>query len=330
MTTTQNTARVGLFFLLGIALIWVAYETLSDGKALKKRGYTLVAGFDNLKELKQGDDVRMAGVKIGSVGETRLTGRRAEALLRIDPTVQIAGDAVATIGSAGLLGTNYIAVDLGTPGVKPLAPDSEITTKPSADLNTIMTQLGELGNKLEGALGSMGEVFKGKEGQPSMFQRLDTLLSENSAKVDKAMTNLQEITDKVNHGEGTLGKLVNDPSLHDELLATVGELKTAAGDARSFMANAQTLVDQVKSGKGTLGALIYDETTGNEIRSVASNLKQVSDKLAKGEGTLGKLINDDSLFREAQSTIRKADRALDGMGDSGPITAVGVVAGALF
>lgn len=330
MTTTQNTARVGLFFLLGIALIWVSYETLSDGKALKSRGYNLVAGFENLKELKQGDDIRMAGVKIGSVQTTRLAGRRAEAVLRIDAAVKIAGDAQATIGSAGLLGTNYISINLGSSGSAPLQPDSEIRTAASADLNTIMTQLGELGTKLEASLGSVSEVLKGKDGQPSMFQRLDTLLTENSQKVNQAMTNLQEITDKVNHGEGTLGKLVNDPALHDNLLATVKELKGAAGDARNFVTDAQILINQVKSGKGTLGALIYDETTGNEIRAVTSNLKTVSDKLAKGEGTLGKLINDESLFREAQSTLRKADRALDGMGDSGPITAVGVVAGALF
>jgi phospholipid/cholesterol/gamma-HCH transport system substrate-binding protein len=86
----------------------------------------------------------------------------------------------------------------------------------------------------------------------------------------------------------------------------------------------------VKSGQGSLGTLIYDEQAGKDLKAIAANLKDVSDKLAKGEGTLGKLINDDSLFREAQGTLRKADRALDGMGDSGPITAVGVVAGALF
>ena len=330
MTTTQNTARVGLFFLLGIALIWVSYETLSDGKALKSRGYNLVAGFDNLKELKQGDDVRLAGVKIGSVQATRLAGRRAEAVLRIDPAVKIAGDAQATIGSAGLLGTNYVAINLGSASVPPLAPGAEIRTIASVDLNTIMIQLGELGGKLEGALGSMSEVLKGKDGQPSLFQRLDTLLTENSQKVNTTMINLQEITDKVNRGEGTLGKFINDPKLHDELLATVGDLRKAASDAKSVVSNAQTLIEQVKSGKGTLGALIYDEKTGNDIRTATSNLKEVSDKLAKGEGTLGKLINDDSLFREAQSTLRKADRALDGMGDSGPITAVGAVAGALF
>lgn len=330
MTTTQNTARVGLFFLLGVALIWVTFETLGDGNALRKKGYTVIAGFENLKELKSGDDVRMAGVKIGVVDSTRLENQRAVAVLRIDPAVEIAGDAQATIGSAGLLGTNYIAVTLGSLDVASLADGAEIQTTASADLGTIMTQIGELGSKLEDALGSISGVIGGKDGEPGMFQRLDTLLTENSEKVSASLSNLQEITAKVNAGEGTLGKLINDSSLHDELLASVGEIKSAANDARNFMTEAQLIVTQVKSGQGTLGTLIYDDQAGNDIKAVAANLKELSDKLAKGEGTLGKLINDDSLFREAQGTLRKADRALDSMGDSGPITAVGVLAGALF
>lgn len=330
MTTTQNTARVGLFFLLGVALIWVTFETLGDGNALKKNGYALIAGFENLKELKSGDDVRMAGVKIGVVATTRLENTRAVAELRIDPAVKIAGDALANIGSAGLLGTNYIAITLGSPDAPPLAAGGEIQTTASADLNTIMTQIGELGGKLEDALGSISGVIGGKEGEPGMFQRLDTLLTENSEKVNATLSNLQAITTKVNAGEGTLGKLINDPRLHDELLASVDEIKIAAGDARNFMKEAQVIVSQIKSGQGTLGALIYDDQAGNDIKAVAANLKELSDKLAKGEGTLGKLINDDGLYLEVQGTLRKADRALDGMSDSGPITAVGVVAGALF
>lgn len=330
MNNLHHTARVGLFFLLGVALIWVTYETLGNTSSLKKTGYTLVAGFDNLKELKAGDDIRMAGVRIGAVETTRLAGRRAEAVLRIDKRTEIAADAEATIASAGLLGTNYIAIDLGSPGAPALAPGSEIPTRASADLNTIMTQLGELGGKLEGTLGSIGEVFQGDADQPGLFQRLDTLLSENSTKIDEVMTNLQDITAKLNRGEGTLGKLINDPQLHDELLATVGEIKGAASDARTFVTDAQEIVNHVKTGQGTLGALVYDEKAGADLKATTANLRSVSDKLAKGEGTLGKLINDDTLYTSARSTLQKADRALDGLNDSGPITAVGVVANALF
>ena len=144
------------------------------------------------------------------------------------------------------------------------------------------------------------------------------------------MTNLQSVTDKINKGEGTLGKLINDSKIHDDLVATVGEIKTAAADAKTFMANAQTIIDQVKSGKGSLGALVFDEKIGADIRSVTQNLRDVSDKIARGEGTLGKLLTDDSLLKDTRAVLKKADRALDGFDDAGPITAVGVVARGLF
>jgi phospholipid/cholesterol/gamma-HCH transport system substrate-binding protein len=330
MNTAQQTARVGLFFLLGLALTWVTWETLSDGKLFKQTGYSLIAGFDNLKELKQGDEVRMAGVKIGSVERTRLAGRRAEAVLRIDPGVKIASDATATIVMAGLIGTNYIGLDLGSPGSPVLSDGAELRTKITPDINAIMTELGSLGQKLEGALGSITNTVSGDGKNPGLFQKLDRLVTDNSAKIDTTMTNLASATDKINKSEGTLGKLLNDSKLHDELVATVSEIRGAATDAKSFVADAQILVNQVKSGKGTLGALIFDETAGNDLKVVTSNLRDISEKIAKGEGTLGKLLTDDSLYLSAQSTLKKADRAIDGLGDSGPITAVGAAANVLF
>ena len=105
MNNFQQTARVGLFFILGLALTWVTFETLRGGKVFKDQGYNLIAGFETLKELKDGDEVRMAGVKIGEVEKTRLAGRRAEAILRINPDVKIKSDATATIVMAGLIGS---------------------------------------------------------------------------------------------------------------------------------------------------------------------------------------------------------------------------------
>ena len=332
MNNAQQTARVGLFFLLGLALTWVTFETLSGGKLFREEGYTLVAPFASLKELKSGDEVRMAGVKIGVVERTRLNAekRRAEALLRIDTDVKIPNDAVAAISMAGLIGTNYIGVDLGSATAPTLNPGDEIRTRTTPDLNSVMSDIGALGQKLESALGAFGNAMGGSSDQPGLFQKLDRLVTENHEKVTATMTNLQEITTKVNQGQGTIGRLVNDPALYDELVTTVQDIKSAAAGAKDFMANAQGILDQVKSGQGTLGALIYDNTTGENIKATVANVRAVSDKIAKGEGTLGKLINDDQLFQSAQSTLKKADRALDGMSDSGPITAVGIVANSLF
>jgi phospholipid/cholesterol/gamma-HCH transport system substrate-binding protein len=332
MNNAQQTARVGLFFVLGLALTWVTFATLSGGSIFKSKGYQLVAGFESLKELKTGDEVRMAGVTIGSVDHIRLdlAHRRAEAVLLIDPGVQIAGDATASIVMAGLIGTNYIGIDLGTAGAASLAPGAEIHTKVTPDINTIMTELGNLGQKLEGAFSSFSTAVSGDGKQPGLFQKLDKVITENSEKVTATMTNIKEITAKLNSGEGTLGKLINDPALHDELVAAVGEIKTTATQAKGFVTDAQAIIAQVKSGKGALGALVYDETAANDLKASVANIRAVSDKLAKGEGTLGKLINDDTLYTSAQGTLKKADRAIDSLGDSGPITAVGIVANSLF
>jgi phospholipid/cholesterol/gamma-HCH transport system substrate-binding protein len=331
MNTTQQTARVGLFFLLGVALVWVTFETLSDGKIFEERSHTIIAGFDDLRQLKTGDEVRLAGVKVGSVQKTRLAGRRAEAVLQIDPKVPIEQDAKATIVMSGLIGGNYISIEMGTPGSPPLADGAEIKTVSTPDLNALMSELGGLGKQLQESLGSFSTAINGDaKGGGGIIQKIDKILTDNTARLNATMVNLQQITDKINHGEGTLGKLVNSPELHDQLLATVGEIQTAAAQAKEFVANAEGIMAQVKSGQGTLGTLIYDPKAAADIRASIADIRSVSDKLAKGEGTLGKLLNDDSLYNSAEVTIKKVDRTLDGLNDSGPITAVGIVVNALF
>lgn len=331
MQNAQQTARVGLFFLLGMALIWVTFETLSGGKLwFKDKGYEIIAGFESLKELKEGDDVRMAGVKIGDVARTRLAGRRAEAILRIDSDKRIKGDATATIITQGLIGTGYVSIDLGTDAAPYLREGAEIRTRSSADLNTVMTQIGELGKKLEGALGSLGTALSGDGRSQGLVQRLDSVLTENRENLSRTTANLQQITERVNRGDGTLGRLINDTKLHDELLAGVAEIRSSVAQAKSFIANAQAIVDEVKAGKGTLGALVFDQKAGDDLKSSIASLRSVSEKLARGEGTLGQLINDDGLARDARALMKKADRALEGLDDTGPLTAVGVVANGLF
>jgi phospholipid/cholesterol/gamma-HCH transport system substrate-binding protein len=329
MNNTQQTFRVGLFFLLGLALTWVTFESLSGGHVFKEKGYTLIAGFSNLKGLKNGDEVQMAGVKIGVVARTQLGPQRVEAVLTIDPSIRIPNDAVASVQQSSLLGQNHLEVSFGTPGAPPLTDGQELKTKNTADMNEVIAQLGALGAKLESVAGDISKALGGGEGG-GLFQKLDKLVGDNSEKIGTTVTNLAEISAKLKNGDGTLGKLINDPKLHDELLASVDQIKAAATDAKNFMANAQSIVDQVKAGKGPLGALVFDEKITTDLRTTTANLRTISDQLAKGEGTLGKLIKDDSILRDAQAVMKKADRALDGLDDAGPITAVGVVAKSLF
>lgn len=330
MTNTQMSARVGLFFILGIALIYITLSSLSKGKIGADDGYILIAQFTNLKELKEGDPVRMAGVKIGVVRGTRLKGRHAEAVLLLNKEVRVSKDSTATIAMAGLLGSNYLSLDLGDEKTGFLSDGDRINSLDTPDLNTLVSQLGDIGKKIDKALGGFSGALNGSDNKQGLVAKIDSLVEDNRANIGQITTNLREITTKVNEGQGTLGKLVNDTKLHDELLASVGEIKGAATQAKDFVAQAQTIIDQVRSGHGTLGVLLYDETSAENIKVVTKNIRELSDKLNKGEGTLGKLINDETLYLDAKTAVKKLDRALDGMADQAPISAVGAAAGALF
>ena len=330
MNNAQMSARVGLFFLIGVALLWITYEALNGGSFSHKQGYTVVASFHTLKELKPGDDVRQAGVKIGSVQSTRLADGHAEAVLLLDNNTHVAKDATATIAMAGLLGGGYIAIDFGTKESGTVAPGGQLLTKESADINTILADLGSVAGDIKGAVSGISGMTAGANGQGGLFQKLDKLVTDNGDNLTKTIDNLNAITTEIRSGKGTIGKLINESTAHDELLAAIAEIRGAAGEAKTFVADTRSIVDQVKSGKGTIGTLIYDDATAENLKITVANFKTLSTKLSSGEGTIGKLLTDDQLYKDVQGVVRKADRALDGMSDQGPISAVGVAAGALF
>jgi phospholipid/cholesterol/gamma-HCH transport system substrate-binding protein len=330
MNNAQMSARVGLFFLIGVALLWITYEALNGGSFSHKQGYTVVARFKTLKELKPGDDVRQAGVKIGSVQTTRLADGHAEAVLLLDNTTTVAKDATATIAMAGLLGGGYVSLDFGTKEAGTVAPGGQLLTKESADINTILTDLGSVAGDIKGAVSGISGMTGGASGQGGLFQKLDKLVTDNGDNLTHTIDNLNVITTEIRSGKGTIGKLINESTAHDELLAAIAEIRGAAGEAKTFVADTRSIVDQVKSGKGTIGTLIYDDATAENLKITVANFKVLSTKLSTGEGTLGKLLSDDQLYKDVQGIVRKADRALDGMSDQGPISAVGIAAGALF
>lgn len=330
MNNAQMSARVGLFFLLGLALIWITHESLSGSRLDQDSAYELTARFATIKELKPGDEVRLAGVPIGQVSTTRLSGRHAEVVMQIGNGIEVPADAVATIAMSGLLGSNYVSLTLGSPNSPAISAGSTLRSEDTPDLNTVVSQVGEIGRKVEQALTQFTGAMGTDGTESGLMSKLNAMVDENREKLAAITTNLEEVTTKLNEGQGTLGKLINDEEAYTELLLAVEQIQEASASANRFMGEAETMIAHLKSGEGTLGTLLYDEASADQLRTTMSNLQELSDKLNSGEGTLGKLINDGTLYEEAQSTIQKVNRAVDGLADQGPITAVGVAANSLF
>lgn len=328
MKHSMQAVRVGIFFALGLVLIYAVFAVVGDRTFGEEEGYVLQAEFKDVRTLTAGTDVRMAGVRIGTVRQIGLLDGRGMVQLRIQPEVKIPEDSVASIGMSSLLGQNYLAVEYGTASSPHLKDGAQIEVRETADINDVMRQISDLGERF----GAVADSFAGLGGGESgdLFSNLNGLVTDNRTQINQIVTNLEAITNQLSSGEGTLGKLIADDSAYNELVAMVEEIKAAATDARSMMADAGSILDDVRGGNGTVGRLLYDDTLANELDATVANIRAFSEKLNSGEGTLGKLVTDDSLYRELRAMLQKADQALDSVGDSGPISAVGSAAGALF
>jgi phospholipid/cholesterol/gamma-HCH transport system substrate-binding protein len=327
MNHTFQSIRVGIFFVLGLVLIYAVYSVIGTRQFGAPEGYAIQAEFDDIRTITTGADVRMAGVRIGEVAGTGLSAGRGMVNLRVDDAVQIPSDSVARIAMSSLLGQHYISIEYGQ-AADTLTDGSEILAEAGADFNEILGQVQDLGEKLN----KMADSFSGlgDTGMGELFTNLNDLVVDNRSRFDTVLSNLEEITGKLNASEGTLGRLINEDEMYTELMTVVGDLKTASQDMEEALGGAKDIISTVQAGEGTLGKLLVDDTIAQDLEVTMTNMREFSDKLNSGEGTLGKLVTDDELYNDLRSMLNKADEALSTMGDSGPITAVGAVSGVLF
>jgi phospholipid/cholesterol/gamma-HCH transport system substrate-binding protein len=148
------------------------------------------------------------------------------------------------------------------------------------------------------------------------------------------VASIRKMTDKISAGEGTLGKLIHDDALYNNLRdasdklakgeGTIGKLlndETVYNDLKATMANLQDVSGRLANGEGTLGKLLSeDDKLYQDLSASMANLRTITDKVGSGEGTLGKLINDDQVYTEAQKLLGELRAAIDDMRETSPVT----------
>ncbi|MBV7396360.1 outer membrane lipid asymmetry maintenance protein MlaD [Mameliella sediminis] len=101
--------------VLAAALAFGAYTVQSTGFALGSQGYELTASFRSVEGVSVGTDVRLAGVKVGTVTDIVLNQEtyRVDTTVVLNDLVKIPDDSVILIASEGLLGGNYVEISPG-------------------------------------------------------------------------------------------------------------------------------------------------------------------------------------------------------------------------
>ena len=301
--------------------------------------------------LKVGDSVRLAGVEVGTIKKIGLEGDKVRIDFEVKPGTAIRGDSVATLRLTNLLGGQFLGLSFGTATTSLLPGGGTVKSRDVSNIDVIVDNMSDLTkdakllvtdlnrnqNEIMGKLSSLLDENRGSiKGSLASIQSITAkfdrgngsmalLLNDRTlyANASEMTASLKNISGKIDRGEGSLGMLMNDQALYDNAKGAVTGFNDGAREFRQILA-------KVNSGEGSLGKLVNDDALYVEARDASKNVKEIAAKINNGQGTMGKLVNDDKLYLEATAALKKTEKAMDGLADSGPISVLGSIIGTFF
>ncbi len=334
---------VGIFVVVGILLLVGLTLKVEKFQIGREAGYLVNIYFDTAAGLDRSAAIRVAGVHVGNVEKVALEQGRGKVTFRLPPNIVLYKDAKAYLKSEGFLGEKYVEISPGTPGYPRVPPNGEIEQgAPPADIEHFLSKVGELREDIKDVTRPLGEILKAMdtkkiEGMIDNFNKFSSQMTgvgndakETIKKAKDAFSQMEDIGEKVNRGEGTLGKLITDDAVYQDVKKTVEIAKEAAESAKKAVETLKNVSETIERGEGTLGKLIKDESLYNEAKETLQSVKGITEKVEKGEGTLGKLLSDDKLIKEAEKTMKKVQKAAEGIEEQTPITVLGTIIGIFY
>jgi phospholipid/cholesterol/gamma-HCH transport system substrate-binding protein len=248
-STVSNQIRVGIFLAVGLAGVLVTILLLGGDKAFLKKHVTLYVAMKQVQGLDHGSVVSLSGIVIGNVETIQFPPSGKQDLIvkmKIEEQYlpRLTKGATADVRTQGALGDKYVYITPADATATPLKNGDYLETVTTPDLMDIITQKG--GNETEKIFGAIDEIYKltktlNAEGRPNTIlsnfidashdlkltaEETKKLVAElrlqDTANLKESIQHMNSVFTKIDRGEGTLGALINDPTLHDRLKAMLG------------------------------------------------------------------------------------------------------------
>lgn len=199
-TTPSQKAKIGIFTLVGIGLLVAGIFIIGEKKNMFGNTFTIYGRYKNVGGLQIGNNIRFAGINVGTVEDITIEN---DTTVRVDMRLQskvrpfLKSDAIASIGSDGLMGDKLITIAPGGNGAKLLGSGGQILTIDPAGFDKIVTKFARVADNAE------------------------------------VITNsLASIATQISEGKGSLGKLIYTDSLERGLVGTVNAAHETMASAK--------------------------------------------------------------------------------------------------
>jgi phospholipid/cholesterol/gamma-HCH transport system substrate-binding protein len=302
--------KIGVVAVVAIAIAAVTIFTLTGSRGFFWQQYALKARFDNVSGLNTGAPVRLAGFEVGTVTALEFAGEKVDVTFEVNKSQQPR----ITTGSVAKIGS----VSLLGQGAVDITPSTQGT--PIAEWGYVPSgkapsQISDITDQASAGISELTKLItdvRAGKGTVGKLMTEDQLHDEILGFVAAA----RELVRGVQQGKGSIGKLLNDPTTADALNASLAHLATMT---KSF----DEVATKIKAGEGSVGVLLNDETLARSLSDTTTNLKELTARLNRGDGTAGKLLTDPALFNRLTAVSERFDLLVthlnEGQGTAGQL-----------
>ena len=285
-----RTILTGIFVLAGIAILVIGIFIIGGKDKTFKDSLTAKAVFSDVNGLAKGSNVWYSGVKVGTVKKVGFVQNGVEVTFSIEEDVRqkIRNDTRVKLGTDGLIGNKIIVLYGGTPASPQMVSGTTLYVENGIGTEEMMT----------------------------------TLQGNNKNLLD--ITNDLKIVSKgLAEGKGTVGKLLNDPTISNSLQATMASLNRAGNNAQVLTNNLSQFSKKLNNEGYFLNDIATDTSIMASLKNTVAQLNQVSQsanavvqnlnattaKLNSNQGPVGVLLNDASAAATIQTTLVNLESA---------------------
>jgi phospholipid/cholesterol/gamma-HCH transport system substrate-binding protein len=232
-TTMTHQIKVGIFAAIGLVLFCLSVILLGGDKFFFSRTYTLKIHTNQVQGLGKGSVVSVSGVPVGNIEQINFIPNSPE--VEINLTLQksvenrITEGSLASVKTQGAPGDKYIYIEPGPPSAKPLAENAVVPVDKTPDFLDLIASKGSEMGEIVDVIKEIHILFKNINADGHSAKLMTNLVNSSEqlnkflAEGRETLVPLSSVMKKLDNGQGTLGALINDPSLHNRLLNMLGE-----------------------------------------------------------------------------------------------------------
>jgi phospholipid/cholesterol/gamma-HCH transport system substrate-binding protein len=296
--------KVGSLILVALAvMVYLVMRIENIGSLGEAESYIINVRFQDAAGIAADDPAFLAGVRVGHVSAVRLnmSDGTAEVQLRLRNSVRLREDAVAIVGSSGMLGDRMLQLHPGSPDRPVVPPGGWIVGGDPVSLDQMVTVMASIARNLDTTTRSISRVLGTEAGEASLREilanvegvtaQLDAVLARNSGTIDSSFSRFDRNLVNLENLSGTLGESL--PALVDEMRRVSGNLN-----------------ELIEANRGDISAV------GGNLKSMterldrsAADLEELIAKMNRGDGTVARLVNE-------EETVDRLNEALEAVDDS--------------